>query len=74
MRGAYVKGQNITPEQAIEHKLQVLKDFCIVNGGNEDEYRKVLSFAIRNEPNTHHDIVLDRVAKRLIAEKMFEFD
>ena len=58
-------------ERAIDDKLQVLKDFYIIDDKNEDEYRKVLSSAIRAEPNTHHDIVLDRIARKLISEKMY---
>lgn len=58
-------------DRAIEDKLQVLRDFCIVDRGNEEEYRKVLLNAILKEPDTHFDIILDRVAKKLIGEKMY---
>ena len=58
-------------DRAIEEKLQVLRDFCIVDRTNEEEYRKVLLLALRKEPDTHFDIILDRVAKKLIGEKMY---
>lgn len=58
-----------TRERAIEEKLQVLRDFYIVNRGNEEEYRKVLLNAVLKEPDTHFDIILDRVAKKMIGEK-----
>lgn len=59
-----------TRDQAIQQKLKVLRGFYIVNNENEEEYRKVLLLAVQDEPNTHYDIVLDRVARRLIAEKL----
>lgn len=68
--GHYVRRR--TRDQAINEKLKVLRGFCIVNDRNEEEYRKVLLLAVRDEPNTHYDIVLDRVAKKFIAEKLCE--
>ena len=64
-------GKYTTPERSVETKLRVLKDFHIVNRTNEEEYRKVLLLALRDDPKTQHDIVLDRVAKKLIAEKIY---
>ena len=60
-----------TQEYAIDEKLQVLKDFCVVDRTNEEECRKMLLNAVNKEPNTHFDIVLDRVAKRMISEKIY---
>lgn len=60
-----------TRDRAIDEKLRVLRDFCIVNRDNEEEYRKVLLNAILKEPDTHFDIVLDRVARKMIGEKMY---
>lgn len=66
----YMKSRYVTAERAIEDKLQVLRDFYIVDNKNEEEYRKVLLLAVHDDPNTQFDIVLDRVAKRMIAEKL----
>ena len=70
MGRVHTKGTYITADKAIENKLQVLKDFYIIDNRNEDEYRKVLSSAVKKEPDTHFDIVLDRVAKKLISERL----
>lgn len=59
-----------TVDRAINDKMRVLKDFCVVNHTNEEEIRKMLVLAVRDDLNTHYDIVLDRVAKRLISEKI----
>ena len=72
MGRVYPRERYVTPERAIEDKLKVLRDFCIVNDENEERYRKVLLLAVRDEPNTQFDIVLDRVAKKLIGDKMYE--
>ena len=60
-----------TQERAIEEKLQVLRDFCIVDRTNEEDIRRRLKLAVADEPNTHYDIILDRIAKTMISEKMY---
>ena len=58
-----------TAEQAVEEKMRVLKDFYVVDQNNADDIRRRLKLAIADEPNTDFDIVLDRVAKTLIAKR-----
>ena len=61
-----------TVEYAIEEKMRVLKDFYVVDRHNEDAIYKRLKKAVDDEPNTDFDIILDRVAKTLIASKFGE--
>lgn len=62
----------ITVDKAIDNKIRVLKDFCIVNKGNEEDIRRRLKLAVADDPHTHFDVVIDRVAKQLISEKVYE--
>ena len=71
MGKVYTKNRYTPVDRAIDEKMQVLKDFYIVDRNNEDDIRKELQAAIRNEPNSNYDIVLDRVAKRMIGEKLY---
>ena len=68
----YSKARRRTLEQAVYEKLNVLKEFCIVNRKNEDEYRQILMDAAKSEPDRNYDVVLDQVARDLIKKKFEE--
>ena len=68
----YSKARRRTLEQAVYEKLNVLKEFCIVNRMNEEEYRKILLDAAKSEPDRNYDVVLDQVARDLIKKKIEE--
>lgn len=59
-----------TAKKAVEEKMLVLEEFCIVDKNNEREIRAMLWEAIHKYPNRDFDIVLDQVAKALISEKL----
>ena len=60
----------VTDKQVINAKIQVLRDFYIVDDKNEDEIRNLLECALRAEPHKDRDVILDREAKKLIEEKL----
>ena len=59
-----------TVKNAINEKMKVLREFCIVDKKNEAEVRAKLEAAIEAEPNSDYEMVLDRVAHKMIAEKL----
>lgn len=60
----------VTDQQAVDAKIQVLRDFYIVDDDNEDEIRNILEQALKAEPHKDRDVILDREAKKLIEEKL----
>ena len=61
-----------TAKKAIEEKLKVLREFCIVDIRNEAMIRERLEKAIADKPDLNFDLVLDREARRMISEKLGE--
>ena len=59
-----------TVKKAIDEKMKVLKEFCVVDIRNEDKIREKLEKAVAGKPEMDFDMVLDRVAKRMINEKL----
>lgn len=57
-------------ERAIREKLGVLRDFYIVDDGNESEYRDILQKAIDARPNGDVEMILDRTARKLIDGRL----
>lgn len=55
---------------AVASKIRVLRDFYVVNDHNESSVRQQLFKAVEDEPNKDMHIVLDRVCKQLITEKL----
>lgn len=51
VRGEYIPDR--TPEKAIKEKLQVLRDFGIVDDDSEEHLRNEMERAIAARPNTH---------------------
>ncbi len=68
VRGEYIPDR--TPEKAIKEKLQVLRDFGIVDDGSEENIRNEMERAIAARPNTHFDRILDRFATDLYRQKL----
>lgn len=68
VRGEYIPDR--TPEKAIKEKLQVLRDFGIVDDDNEENLRNEMERAIVARPNTHFDRILDRFATDLYRQKL----
>lgn len=59
-----------TVKQAINAKIKVLKELCVVDNKNADTIRKQLQRAIDAHPNMDYEHVLDQVAHTLIAKKL----
>ena len=57
-------------DRAITEKLGVLRDFCVVNDNNEEEYRSILKKAIDARPGGDIYLALDRVARKLIDGRL----
>lgn len=68
VRGEYISDR--TPEKAIKEKLQVLRDFGIVDDDSEEHLRNEMERAIAACPNTHFDRILDRFATDLYRQKL----
>lgn len=68
VRGEYIPDR--TPEKAIKEKLQVLRDFGIVDDDNEKNLRNEMERVIAARPNTHFDRILDRFATDLYRQKL----
>lgn len=68
VRGEYIPDR--TPEKAIKEKLQVLRDFGIVDDDSEDHLRSEMERAIAARTNTHFDRILDRFATDLYRQKL----
>ena len=60
----------VTVEDIINEKIKVLSDFCIVNAKNEESIRNMLIIAVRDNPHREPTVVIDSIAKSLIAEKL----
>ena len=56
-------------KEAINAKMKVLREFCIVDRTNENEIRKQLQDAIDAHPEKDYELVLDTVARTLINRK-----
>jgi hypothetical protein len=61
---------NRTVKQVINEKIQVLRDFYIVDDDNELDIRKMLTEAINNAPDRDPDVVVDRIARNMITERL----
>lgn len=60
-----------TPDEAIEEKIQVLKDFYVINNREQEKsVRAKLREALVKEPRRDPYIVLDRVARTMILERL----
>ena len=57
-------------KQAINAKMKVLREFCVVDKKNEDSIRKYLQAAVDANPNHDYEHVLDRAAQVLIKQKL----
>lgn len=57
-------------ETAINAKIRVLRDFCVVDDENESAIRNKLVGAVRDSRSSDYDRVLDCVARKLIAGKL----
>ena len=67
----YVPVKKPTKETAIDDKIQVLKDFCVITTSREEEeIRSMLKIAVRDSKYNDPNIILDRVAIDLIARKL----
>ena len=58
----------------LKEKMKVLKEFYIVNDGNEDEIRAYLEKALADNPKGDPRLTLDRAAAPLIRAKLFKND
>lgn len=62
-----------TAEIAIRQKIKVLKDFYVIDETDprsEILMREKLEKAVAAEPDKHFDLVLDRLARDLIRDKL----
>jgi hypothetical protein len=62
--------QKPSVKEAVDAKMKVLREFYIVDKTNEFEIRTMLHGAIQAQPNKDYELVLDRVAHKLIEEKL----
>ena len=60
----------LTPKQAINRKMRILREFCVVNDNNADEVRAMLESSILSTPGRDYEIVLDQVTRKLIFNKL----
>jgi hypothetical protein len=60
-----------TIDDVLDEKMQVLRELCVVTKENSADIRYLLLSEIRKYPDTDMDIVVDRVAKSLIANKFY---
>lgn len=58
-------------KQVINEKIQVLRDFYIVDDENENAVRKKLLAEISNAPDKDPDVIADRIARAMITEKLY---
>lgn len=54
----------------INDKLSILRDFGIVTSRNEYDIECQLIEAVKSNPNSPYDLLLDGVTKRMIKEKL----
>lgn len=64
-----VEERKITVKEAIENKMQVLREFKVVNHKNEKETIDILKQAIKNHPGRDIEIVLDQAAYDIIHQR-----
>ena len=60
----------LTLYNAVRDKLKVLEEFYVFDPEEEDKYEARLYAAVRAEPEVDYNIILDRVARSLISEKL----
>ena len=60
----------LTPKQAINRKMRILREFCVVNDNNADEVRAMLESSILSTPGRDYEIVLDQVTRKIIFNKL----
>ena len=53
-------------EEAVEAKLKILEDLYIVDKCNYREYKEKLIAAVNENPYSNHEVVLDRVCRKII--------
>lgn len=58
----------------IHKKIKLLKDFTVVSKDNEEEIKGMLYEAVEKYPNRNHEIIVDAVARRLIKQKLNEYE
>ena len=66
---AYVV-QGLTVKETIEYKLNILRDFLIVDDKNCDRYRKQLEYEVVRNKESDPYFVLDAVVRDMIAKKL----
>lgn len=68
----YLSSDRFNVQRAVEEKLNVLRDFSVVNDENENNYRAELLKAIANRPGQSPQRALDMAAKRMISDYLDE--
>ena len=58
----------------IHKKIKLLKEFTVVNEGNEEEIKGMLYDAVKKYSNRNHEIIVDAVARHLIKQKLNEYE
>lgn len=58
-----------TTDGIIDEKMKVLTELCVADKKNYDEIRAELVIAVSHNHDRDIDVVLDRVAKKMIREK-----
>lgn len=58
------------PNKAIDDKMKVLREFCVVDRRNEQQIEQMLIDAINANPERDYEIVLDQVARALIKKRL----
>lgn len=65
----YVPVKDRTVDMVVDEKIIVLEDMRVVDRKNENDIRTTLYKEIHKYPGTDPDIVVDRVARTLIAKR-----
>lgn len=68
--GNFWASTNRSKRQVINEKINVLRDFYIVDNDNELDIRKKLAAEIDNAPDKDPDAVADRFARALITARL----
>lgn len=68
--GNFYAPKERSTKQVINEKIRVLRDFCIVDDKNENSVRNKLLAEINNNPDKDPDIIADRIARRMISDKL----
>ena len=58
-----------TLKQAVNEKLRILRDFCIVDDKNKREYKGILLEAVSKYPNRDYEVVLDQAVAKILTER-----